>query len=100
MKNYILNAKQTEMVKDALREIHEQEGEFDIDVCIDNITVTLTGDITIDGHVDDDYFTGTGAWVEDYRDAHVEVKVSDEYCNFYAADDTERMAEKYLNEPW
>lgn len=60
------------------------DGKFDIDVELDeNITVNVRGQVETDGYYEDDYFNGTGAWVETYRDVTLDVtaKAYDEKTN-------------------
>ncbi len=78
-------------------------GSFDIEIEIDDtLTVQATGWLEIDGYVEDDYFSGTGAFVETYRAANIELtaQVYDEETNEvtdYQLDKTqEQQAERYL----
>lgn len=46
--------------------IDSNNGTFSIEVEVNNILVVVDGCFEIDGHCEDDYFTGTGAWVTTY----------------------------------
>jgi len=78
MKKITLNESQMHMLLNGLAEIVCEDGKFDINIVIDeelNINAIVT--IETDGYVEDDYHcgyeNGTGAWVETYRNASVEL---------------------------
>lgn len=98
MKRIELNEEQREAIKSKLRDVHDESGDFDVDVIFDDYNVNVSGWVELDGYTEDDYFNGTGAWVETYREASVEIKVIDDEGNEYAADrDTENEIYNYLN---
>ena len=84
-----------------------EEGYFDIDIDVDdNITVNASGHLETEGYVEDDfmcgYMNGTGARVETYRKATLELtaRVYDENDNeedAYIDVEQESEAERYLN---
>ncbi len=64
----------------------------------DGLAFKLTSYIESRGYREDDYFSGTGAWVETYRDAWIDINIVDEYGNDYAIDkEIEKEIENYLN---
>lgn len=102
MKRIELTGEQRAQVMNALAEIHDEDGRFDIDIELDSLTINAQGTIEIDGYVEDDYhcgyMNGTGAWVETYRAASVELTAYDEDGNEYMIDnESNTIIEKYLN---
>lgn len=98
MKRIELNEEQREAIKSKLQDVHDESGDFDVDVIFDDYNVNVSGWVELDGYTEDDYFNGTGAWIETYREASVEIKVIDDEGNEYAADrDTENEIYNYLN---
>ena len=102
MKKIELTGEQRAMIMAALAEIHDEEGHFDIDIELDTITINAQGCIEIDGYVEDDYhcgyMNGTGAWVETYRAASVDLTAYDEDGNEYEIDkQSNKIIDKYLN---
>ena len=78
MKTLTLNHKQRSILIDALQTYHDEEGNFSADIEIDDsITVNATGSVETEGYIEDDYhcgyMNGTGAWIETYRHAWVEL---------------------------
>lgn len=73
MKTITLTKAQRALLKDRLTEVRDGEnGEFDLDIVIDYLlTVNVQGWVETDGYVEDDYFNGTGGYVETYRAASV-----------------------------
>lgn len=102
MKKIELTGEQRAQVMNALAEIHGEDGRFDIDIELDSLTINAQGTIEIDGYVEDDYhcgyMNGTGAWVETYRAASVELAAYDEDGNEYEIDnESNTIIDKYLN---
>lgn len=101
MKKIELTTEQRKKLIDALVDVHDENGAFDIDVEFDDIIVNATGHIELDGYCEDDYYDGTGAWIETYRSAWVELKAivytddDETTCGVDAS--TEREVEDYLN---
>ena len=98
MKRIELTEEQREEIKSALQDVHDESGNFCIEVELGNYIATVSGWIELDGYTDDDYFNGTGAWIETYRDASVHIiTLTDEDGKEYAADrDSEYEIENYL----
>lgn len=46
--------------------IDSNNGTFSVEVEVNNTLVVVDGSFEIDGYCEDDYFTGTGAWVTTY----------------------------------
>ena len=61
------------LIKDALAEAHEQDGRFNVEVELDDMTIVAKGWLELDGYREDDYYNGTGAWIETVRNGHVEL---------------------------
>ena len=92
------------MLKDRLADVRDTDGKFDVDVVIDYLlTVNVQGWVEVDGYVEDDYYNGTGGYVETYRQADVHLtaivfnldECSNEACE--VDDVTTREIENYLN---
>ena len=105
MKKVTLTKAQRELLKDRLTEVRDgQNGEFDLDIVIDYLlTINVQGWVETDGYVEDDYYNGTGGYVETYRqaDVHLTAIVFDiENCDNEAClvdEKTEREISNYLN---
>ena len=102
MKKIELTGEQRAMIMAALAEVHDEDGRFDLDIELDTITINAQGTIEIDGYVEDDYhcgyMNGTGAWIETYRAASVELTAYDEDGNEYEIDnESNNIIEQYLN---
>lgn len=102
MKRIELTDEQREEIKSALQEVHDESGNFSIDVDLEEYVVSVSGWIELDGYTEDDYhcgyMNGTGAWIETHREASVDIKLTDEDGNEYAADrETENEIYNYLN---
>ncbi len=103
MKRIELTDEQREEIKSALQDVHDNSGNFCIEVELGDYIATVSGWVELDGYTEDDYhcgyMNGTGAWVETYRDASVSIKLTDEDGNEYAVDkETENCIYNYLNE--
>ena len=81
--------------------VHDEDSSFNIDIELDGITINVKGSIELDGYIEDDYhcgyMNGTGAWVETYRSASVEVKAFDEDGEVEIDIEIENEIYKYLN---
>ena len=98
MKKIELTKEQREQVISELAEIHDEKGRFDIEIELDGITINAKGSIEIDGYCEDDYYTGTGAGVETFRDVSIELTAYDENGNEYEIDkESNIIIDKYLN---
>lgn len=102
MKKIELTGEQCEKVMSALAAVHDEEGHFDIDIELGTITIKAQGWVEIDGYIEDDsvcgYMNGTGAWIETYRAASVELTAYDEDGNEYEIDkESNNIIDKYLN---
>lgn len=71
MRTIELTQAQVDAICNKLAEVHDTSDSFNIDIDIDELSVTAEGIIEIDGYVEDDYYNGTGAYVETYRNADV-----------------------------
>ncbi len=93
-----LSPYQRQAVLDRLDDIRDNNGSFEVTVEFDNLTVTAAGEIELDGYREDDYYSGTGAWVETCRSASVLLTATDENGIEYGIDsDTYNMAYRALN---
>lgn len=105
MKTITLTSGQMQKVYDALDNV--EDGSFDLEISIDEtLTVFATGWLETDGYVEDDnhcgYMNGTGAYVETYRSASVELSATlyDEDGNeedVAISAEQEKQADRHLN---
>ena len=105
MKTITLTDAQMQKVYDALDSV--EDGSFDLEIEIDEtLTVFATGWLETDGYVEDDfhrgYMNGTGAYVETYRSASVELSATlyDEDGNeedVAISAEQEKQADRHLN---
>lgn len=99
MRTIELTEEKVDTIKRALKTAHDESGNFNIDIDLGEYIATATGWVEIDGYTEDDYFNGTGAWIETYREASVEITIKDEDGNEYSADiESENEIYNYLNE--
>ena len=100
-----MTKEQRDKVLSALDDI--EDGNFDIDIEIDEtLTINAKGWLETDGYIEDDYhcgyMNGTGAYVETYRNASLELTAqvyNEETDNVEecSVGEFENEAEKYLN---
>lgn len=86
MRRIELTEEQREEIKSSLQDAHDESGSFNIQVDLEDYVAQVVGFVEIDGYTEDDYFNGTGAWVETYRDASVFITLIDEDGNEYIVD--------------
>lgn len=100
MRRIELTDEQREGIKSALQDVHDESGNFCIEVELGDYIATVSGWVELNGYPDDDYFDGTGAWIETYRDASVHnITLTDEDGNEYAADrESENEIYNYLTD--
>lgn len=60
------------IAKAIVESIESNNGCFSIEVEVNNSTVYVDGSFEIDGYFEDDYFNGTGAWVNTYVSVCIE----------------------------
>lgn len=102
MKRIELTREQREKVMDALAETRDENGSFEVDVELDELTVNAYGWMDVETYVEDDYrcgyMRGTGAAVT-RRSASVELAAYDQDGNEYGVDEKScRIINRYLNE--
>ena len=97
MKKLTLSEAQKREIMSRLAEVHDEDGGFDIEIELDGITINAKGSIELDGYKEDDYFNGTGAWVETYRSASVELTAFDEDGEVEIDIEIENEIYKYIN---
>lgn len=97
MKKLTLSEAQKREIMSRLAEVHDEDGGFDIEIELDGITINAKGSIELDGYKEDGYFNGTGAWVETYRSASVELTAFDEDGEVEIGIEIENEIYKYLN---
>ncbi len=98
MERVTLTREQRQKVLEGLNAVREECGRFEVLTELDGLTVEAVGAVALDGYREDDYLTGTGAWVETYRLASVELTAYDEDGRAYHVDsDTEDAAYGSLN---
>ena len=75
MRTIELTQAQVDAICNKLAEVHDTSDSFNIDIDIDELSVTAEGYVELDGYVEDDhhcgYMNGTGAYIETYRNANV-----------------------------
>lgn len=101
MKAIELTIDQRKKLIDGLADVHDEEGVFEVEIEVgENITVNAVGNIETDGYREDEYFNGTGAWVETYRSAWVELTATvyddDDSADCCVDTASRREAEAYL----
>ena len=103
MKTIILTDAQRTALMDALAEVRDTNGRFALEVEADGLTIEATGYVTLDGYVEDNYYNGTGAWIETYREADVVLagwlynEVTEDSDEVAIDKDTIRQADRFLN---
>ena len=95
MERLMLTAAQTAQVKRELDEYKYEDGHFDIDIDLGEVTLNAVGEVTIYGYFENNYCNGTGAWIETNRDASITVTAMNEEGVEYEVDATE--FETYLS---
>lgn len=75
MKEYTLTPEQENEISNYLKGV---EGAFSADFDFDDIYVEAEGYVHSEGYREDDYFNGTGAWVETKREQIVNLYACDE----------------------
>lgn len=98
MKRIELTEEQVESIKHALMGIREESRDFDIDIEIDDCNIAnISGWVELDGYSEDDYYSGTGGWVETHREVSVDITIIDEFGNEHSVDrDSENEIYNYL----
>lgn len=98
MRRIELTDEQREEIKSALHDVHDESGNFCIEVDLEDYVATVSGWVELSGYTEDDYFNGTGAWIETHRAASVHnITLTDEDGKEYAVDrDSEYEIENYL----
>lgn len=99
-----LTEAQMDKILNELADVRDVNDRFSIEVAVDDsLTVTAKGFVEIDGYREDDYERGTGAFVETYRRAHVELTgwcydhVSEEDVEVVIGGDSTARIERFLN---
>lgn len=103
MRTIELTKEQVDAINCKLAEVHDTDGNFNIDIDIDELSITAEGFVEIDGYVEDDYYNGTGAYVETHRSASVTLSgwcynpFNEEVEEVEIAKESVKKVEKYLN---
>lgn len=100
MKTIELTSEQREKLMNALSELRDTDGKFEIEIFIGcDLIIEAKGSVEVEAYQEDDYFSGTGAWVETRRSAWVELTAYDENGEECYVDAlTEQEADEYLNQ--
>lgn len=61
-----MNAIDEMIANKIIESIESNEGTFTIEIEENNTMIVVDGNFEIDGYCEDDYFSGTGAWVTTY----------------------------------
>lgn len=72
---YILTPEQNAEIRDYL---DKTDGVINKEFEFGDLTVVVDGYIETRGYYEDDYFNGTGAWVETYRNENINITAYDE----------------------
>lgn len=86
MKPVTLTREQRAALLERLEGVRLEDGVFDITVDLEDVTLTATGEVELEGYREDDYYSGTGAWMETGRRADVEVLAWDEDGRYHPVD--------------
>lgn len=99
MRTIELSKEQREKVINALAAVHDENGRFDIDIELDDaLTLNAKGWLELDGYLEDDYYNGTGAYIETHRSASVTLTAYDEEGEQIGLDsESYNIIHKYLN---
>lgn len=76
MKEYTLTPEQNAEIKSYVDSLGK--GSFDKEFDFGRILVEVSGYVDSDGYREDDYFSGTGAWVETRREVTMNLSAYDE----------------------
>ena len=72
MRTIELTKQQLDVVINSLADAHDTNDNFSVEIEVDDeLTVIAEGFVEIYGYVEDDYYRGTGGYVEAYRNAGV-----------------------------
>lgn len=100
---YTLTAEQRKKLMNALADVRDEE-QFYIEVDLGaTLTIVAVGSIRTDGYYEDDFYNGTGAWIETFRNAQVELKAilyneeDNDAAEYDVDNDTKRAVEELLN---
>ena len=74
MKEYKLTPEQNAEIRDYL---DKTDGAINKEFVFGDLTVVVDGYIESRGYYEDDYFSGTGAWVETYRNENINITAFD-----------------------
>lgn len=102
MRTIELTTAQVDKIIERLADVHDVDDNFNIDVELDELSVTAEGFVEIDGYVEDDYYRGTGGYVETYRNASVTLTgwvynpFNEEIEEVEIGRDSQRRIENYL----
>ena len=99
MRTIELSKEQREKVINALATVHDENGRFDINIELDDaLTLNAKGWLELDGYLEDDYYNGTGAYIETYRSASVTLTAYNEEGEQIGLDgESYDIIHKYLN---
>lgn len=104
MRTITLTKEQMQEVYDALDDVEQGNFETEVEIEVENgdLLITATGWLETDGYVEDDYRCGTGAYVETYRNASVELMATmydedGDEIECVLDSQHEKDADKYLN---
>lgn len=95
----ILTQQQRKALLERLDRIRFEEGRFGFTLDFEDLSITAIGEIELDGYCEDDYYNGTGGWVETYRRARVVISAFDELGRYHPVDRrTKEEADNLLNQ--
>lgn len=98
MRTITLTDAQREDVLDALRDWRNEE-KIKCEVSIDGFIIKIHGDLFIDGYQENEYYDGTGAYVETSREANLKIFCyTEDGERAYVDDETEIACIELLEE--
>ncbi len=98
MDRLTLTPEERKAVMDRLEGLRYERGRFEVMVELAKVTVEAVGVMELEGYREDDYYTGTGGWVETGRCGSVELTAWTEDGKAHGVDrETEDRAWALLN---
>lgn len=99
-----LTDRQLDAIKEKLAEARNENEAFNVEIDLgDGLTIVAYGWVEIDGYTENDYHRGTGAFVETYRAASVQLTgwaydhLTEEESEVEIAPESVNVIDKYLN---
>ena len=104
MTQITLSNEQLATIKDKLAQAHNENDAFSVEIDLgDGLSIVADGWVEIDGYTEDDYHRGTGAFVETFRSASVQLTgwaydhLTEEENEVEIAPESVKVIDEYLN---